>query len=344
MAGSIVRAAIVGASSLLGKELASELSVASTVVWDLKLLDAALPDAGLASGQISAAGDEAVLIQTIEPGAFDGMDVVFFAGDVATTRKHWKEAKTAGAKIVDLSAVLDGEPGVVVRSALMDAKEPVVPGAQIVVPAHAAAVMLALVMTRLRVRWGDAKGFATVMEPASQQGSAGLDEMHQQTVALLSFQGVSKDLYDEQVAFNLSAALGVEAKVDLAKIGARVRSDLATIAGKEAANAVAMQLLQAPVFNGYTASMFVELNGDGGLGDVETALEGGLLSLSIGDDVAPSNFSATEQGQILMSIRKETSAKAAGYWLWMAVDNLKLAAQDAVACAVELAAVKHRTN
>ena len=344
MAGTVVRAAIVGASSLLGKELASELNAATTVVWDIKLLDAALPDAGLASGQITAAGDEAILIQTIEPGAFDGMDVVFFAGDAATTKSHWKEAKAAGAKIVDLSAALEDERGVLVRSALMDVKEQIAGGAQVVVPAHAAAVMLGLVMTRLLARWAGAKSFATVMEPASQQGSAGLDEMHQQTVALLSFQAVPKDVYDAQVAFNLSAALGEAAKVDLVKIGAKVRRDLATIAGKDAADAVAMQLLQAPVFHGYTASMFVELNGDGELGDVETALEGGLVSLSTGDDVAPSNIGATEQGQILVSVRKESSAKAAGFWLWMAVDNLKLAAQDAVACAVELVAVKHRTN
>ncbi len=344
MAGTVVRAAIVGASSLLGKELASELNAATTVVWDIKLLDAALPDAGLASGQITAAGDEAILIQTIEPGAFEGMDVIFFAGDAATTKRHWKEAKAAGAKIVDLSAALEDEPGVLVRSALMDTKEKIAGGAQVVVPAHAAAVMLALVMTRLRLRWAAAKGFATVMEPASQQGSAGLDEMHQQTVALLSFQAVPKDIYDAQVAFNLSVGLGTEAKVDLVKIGARVRRDLATIAGNDAADAVALQLLQAPVFNGYTASLFVELNGDGELGDVETALEGGLVTLSTGDDLAPSNVSATEQGQILVSVRKEASTKAAGYWLWMAVDNLKLAAQNAVACAVELVAVKHRTN
>ena len=345
MAGTVVRAAIVGASSLLGKELASELNAATTVVWDIKLLDAALPDAGLASGQITAAGDEAILIQTIEPGAFEGMDVVFFAGDAATTKKHWKEAKAAGAKIVDLSAALEDEPSVLVRSALMDVKEKVAGGAQVVVPAHAAAVMLGLVMTRLRARWSNARGVATVMEPASQQGSAGLDEMHQQTVALLSFQAVPKDIYDAQVAFNLSAAFGSEAKVDLGAIRERVRRDFATIAGREASSAVAIQLLQAPVFNGYTASMFVEANGEALQADVESALEGGVVSVVPGDEPGPSNLSATEQGQVLVSVRAESDATTlAGFWLWMAADNLKLAAQNAAACALELVAVKHRTN
>jgi len=342
VAGQIVRVAIVGASTLLGKELADELNAAATVVWDIKLLDAELAGVGVAGGQMTAAGDEMLLIKTIEPGAFDGMDVVFFAGDAATTRKHWKEAKTAGAKIVDLSGALDNEPGVPVRCALIDAAERGADAVQVVVAAHPAAVMLALVMTRLRARWADARASATVMEPASQQGSAGLDEMHQQTVALLSFQAVPKDVYDAQVAFNLSTEFGSEAKVNLGAIRERVRRDFATIAGREASSALAMQLLQAPVFNGYTASMFVEMDADALQADVESVVEGGIVSVMTGIEPGPSNLSATEQGQVLVSVRAESDAM--GFWLWMAADNLKLAAQNAAACALELAAIKHRTN
>ena len=342
MAGQIVRVAIVGASTLLGKELADELNAAATVVWDIKLLDAELAGVGVAGGQMTAAGDEMLLIKTIEPGAFDGMDVVFFAGDAATTRKHWKEAKTAGAKIVDLSGALDNEPGVPMRCALIDAAERGADAVQVVVAAHPAAVMLALVVTRLRARWADARASATVMEPASQQGSAGLDEMHQQTVALLSFQAVPKDVYDAQVAFNLSTEFGSEAKVNLGAIRERVRRDFATIAGREASSALAMQLLQAPVFNGYTASMFVEMDADALQADVESVVEGGIVSVMTGIEPGPSNLSATEQGQVLVSVRAESDAM--GFWLWMAADNLKLAAQNAAACALELAAIKHRTN
>ena len=333
MAAKIVRAAIVGASTLLGKELANELNASASTVWDLKLLDAALPDVGLATGQITSAGDEAILIQTIEPGAFDGMDVVFFAGDAATTLKHWKEAKAAGAAIVDATAALEAEA--VVRCPVIQTSG--AGSARIVIPSHPAATMLALVLTRLRTKWQNARAIATVMEPASQHGSAGLDEMHQQTVALLSFQSVPKDIYDTQVAFNLSATLGPESKVDLQAISTRVRSDLRAIAGREVTDALTMQLLQAPVFNGYTAAVFVELDSEAFFGELETALEGGIVSIATSDDPQPSNLSATEQGQLLISIRPETEG-VRGFWLWMAVDNLKLSAQITIACANELVA------
>ena len=81
MVGKTWRGAVVGASTLLGKELAEELSGATDVLWDITLLDA--EDAG---GTITAAGDEALVIQTIAADSFVGIDVVFFAGEGSTAR------------------------------------------------------------------------------------------------------------------------------------------------------------------------------------------------------------------------------------------------------------------
>ncbi len=49
---------------------------------------------------------------------------------------------------------------------------------------------------------------ATVYEPASENGQKGMDELHEQTVNLLSFQDLPKNVYDIQVAFNMVARLG----------------------------------------------------------------------------------------------------------------------------------------
>jgi aspartate-semialdehyde dehydrogenase len=347
MAGKIVRAAIVGASSLLGKELVNELNASLTLVWDLKLLDAKLPDEAESGAQITSAGDEAILIQTIEPGAFDGMDVVFFAGaalseDVATTKTHWKEAHAAGAVVIDVVGALEGEAGVVVAAPWVEGSEGHAGTAKVIVPAHPAAVMLSLVLTRLRAKWSAARAAATVMEPASQQGSAGLDELHKQTVALLSFQPVLKDVYDTQVAFNLEASLGAAAKVNLAAIAARIRRDVRAVAGEKISSALALQLLQAPVFNGYTASVFVEVEETISRVDVEDALRDGIVSVET-DEPGPSNLTATEQGQILVGVREERDG-VAGFWLWVAADNLKLAAQNAVACAVKYAGLESHSR
>ena len=49
---------------------------------------------------------------------------------------------------------------------------------------------------------------ASVFQPASEQGQKGMDELHEQTVNLLSFQQLPKNIYDAQVAFNLVGRYG----------------------------------------------------------------------------------------------------------------------------------------
>ena len=76
-----------------------------------------------------------------------------------------------------------------------------------VVPAHPAALALALVMERLQQAAPVRFAAATVLVPASEFGRAAMDELHQQTVSLLSFQGLPRAVYDAQVAYNLLADL-----------------------------------------------------------------------------------------------------------------------------------------
>ena len=97
-----------------------------------------------------------------------------------------------------------------------------------VVPAHPAAVMLALLANNLRQATPLTRLVATLIEPASQHGAPAMDELHQQTVNLLSFQPLPKDQYDAQVSFNVLPALGDDAKVDLAAVTQTHRKALQT--------------------------------------------------------------------------------------------------------------------
>lgn len=325
MTSRTLRAAIVGASTLLGRELAEQLDDAAGVTWDVTLLDG--EDA---IGQLAIAGDGATVIQKLTPGAFNGMDVVFFAGEPASARTHWQEAQAGGAGIVDLTGTLTQQAGAVVLAPAAGAAA-IDLSTTVVVSAHAAAVMLALVAVRLR-QFGPTRLVATVMEPASEYGKAGLDEMHQQTVGLLSFQAVPKNIYDTQVGFNLTATLGADAKASLANTADRIGKDFSVIA---AGCELALQLVQAPVFNGHTASVFVSLADTISEQDVREAMHGGVMNALSVDDPGPSNLTASGQKQVLVTVRKDM-AVAGGFWLWMASDNLMFAAQNAVACALEL--------
>jgi aspartate-semialdehyde dehydrogenase len=339
MTNRVYRIGIVGASSLAGKELSDELGASLLAASDFVLLD--VEDA---AGQVTAAADEVSFIQRLESSSFDRMDFVFFAGGAAVTKKHWQDARRAGASIVDLTYALDGEKDVLVRAPwvtevlaektphnLPDLNTPAV------VAGHPVAVMLALVAGKLQAKLALTSVAATVMEPASEYGRTAMDELHQQTVNLLSFQALPREQYDAQVSFNLLPELGEAAKVKLGATEQRIRRHYAGLSDGQLP-VLALQMVQAPVFHGYVLSLLVELGEAATVGEVEVALIGDHIDVVSGESDPPSNLSAAGQEDIMVRVRKESGEgeKGTRFWLWLAADNLKLAALNAIACATEL--------
>ena len=275
---------------------------------------------------------------------------MFLTGDPASAGEHGRLAHEAGASIVDLTGTLQGRPGVLLRSPWTGGgTAPDLATVAVSVP-HPAALMLGTAAARLQT-FGLRRMAATVLEPASQYGTAGVDELHQQTVGLLSFKPLEQVVFDAQVAFNLRASLGSAAKRDLATVTTRIGREAAELSGGNAAEALTVQVLQAPVFHGTTASVFVELTAGIDEAALRKALAGEGFQVSSGDEPV-SNESVSGKGEVAVSIRlaqapafhegsptRET-AVGATLWLWMAADNLRLAARTAASCAAELAALR----
>ena len=338
MAPKQIRAAVVGAATLLGKELAEELNNSAASAWTTVLLD----ESNDAEAQLTAAGDEPVIIQPLNRESLERIDIVFFAGTAETTREYWRQAVGKGTAIVDLSGALENEPGFSVRCPwLPGGAKPDLATVGVVAP-HPAALMLAVAADRLG-RLGLQSISATVLEPASQAGNTGLDELHQQTVSLLSFQSVPKEVFDTQVAFNLQTALGEDARVRLDTIRDTIRRHLRVLLPAPAAASVRFQFVQAPVFHGYTISALATLDHAVPEAELRQALNGGVVVAE--DETAPSNIAAAEAGDVLVSVRGDEESRTAGaHWLWMAADNLRLAARGAVAAGMELAALRPTTR
>jgi aspartate-semialdehyde dehydrogenase len=337
------RIAIAGATSLRGKELNDALADSSFGSADFVLMD---DQEGL--GQLEAVGDEVTFVQPITPASFERADFAFFAGNEGLTQKHAPVALRAGASLVDLSGALEEEQGVVVCAPWVpqDSEREARPldlGIRAIIPAHPAALALALLLQRAQRVGAIRAAFVTVFEPASEHGRAAMDELHQQTVSLLSFQKLPQAIYDAQVAFNAIPALGEAAKVSLAGVERRIRRHYALLSSGRLPE-MALQLIQAPVFHGYTLSLGIEFEAGVDSGALIAALAGEHVDIAYTAADAPSNLSAAGQENIL--VRVQAAADQAGpqtrYWLWAATDNLKLMALNAIACAQELERLRPR--
>lgn len=373
MSEKSLRIALVGAGTLLGKALSDELAVSAFASADLRLLD---DEDG--QGKLAAVDDEMTLIQRIESDSFEGCDFTFFAGDPAFTKKYARQALQAGSCLVDLSGELEKSPGMLVRAPWVaerpasDASPkhvaPKLPAPDLhtraVVSAHPVAVLLAMLAARSQ-RVAPLHGiWATLLQPASEYGHAALEELHQQTANLLSFQPLPTEVFGGQTAFTLAVSFGVAGQAVLASAAGKIRRHYAKIA-LVPASSLALQVIQVPVFHGYALSVAVEFSHPVAATALAEALAGSHVHIVADASAFPGNVQAVEEeeAQILVQpvfelaeesgVSPKTTVKSAAkpepaaqqtsrFWLWIVADNLKFAARNAVACAIELNRLRPR--
>jgi len=330
----VYKIAIAGASTLLGRELKDALAESALQTANVTLLDGEE-----AHGKLDQVGDEVTFVQAVTAESFEHVDFTFFCGAEELTRRHWREALRAGSTVLDLSGALDQENGVLVRAPWLGSTADPDQFTPAIVPGHPGAVAVALLLQRLQLSAAVRAAAATVLVPASEFGRLAMDELHQQTVNLLSFQGLPRPIFDAQVAYNLLSGLGENAIASLTTLEARIRRHYEALGGGRWPT-LAVQLIQAPAFHGLTFSIAVELDRQVEISLIEDALSGEHIDLVLEDTDSPSNLAATGQNDVLVRLRTEKGGRnpneTSRIWLWAAVDNLRMHAQNAVECALDL--------
>ena len=333
----LYRAAIVGAASLKGKEVAELLNERNFPAADIRLLD---DDESL--GQLEAMGDEISFIQRVRAEQFENVDFAFFASDQESTRRSWKDARDAGSAIIDLSAALENEPGATVRSLWIErelgqiAPPELQPGPCIT--AHPVAVILALLLLRAKNAGIINRAVATILEPASEHGQRGMDELHQQTVNLLSFQPLPKDVFDAQIAFNLLSRYGQKSQHALDSVETRILRHYRKIVGVNSLEP-SLMVLQAPIFHGYAVAVFLQMQNAVDIPLLSQSLSGDHVVIPGVEEDAPSNVSSAGQVDIQLLLKPD-SVEPHGVWLWATADNLRISAITAVECAETMMATR----
>ena len=113
-----------------------------------------------------------------------------------------------------------------------------------------------------------------------------------------------------------------------------VRDVASYLAGR--APTPAIQLVQAPVFYGYAFAAYAEFSSPQTPGQLESTFRNLGMKVAAPDENAPSNVSVAGEGEIQIARIEADPSVANGVWMWGAVDNLRLAATNAVQIAEAL--------
>jgi aspartate-semialdehyde dehydrogenase len=334
----LFKIAIVGAASLKGKEIKDLLTERNFPATDIRLLDDEE-----SMGQVDSVGDEPTFIQSVLPDQFNGVDFTFFASEAPFTANSWHMAQMASSEIIDLSYALESQPNAQLRAPWIDRELGRDFSKQLasvpVVLAHPAAVSLALIFLRLKKVGAIHYAAATVLEPASEHGRKGMDELHDQTVNLLSFQTMPMATFGTQIAFNIVPEYGEGVKPTVANIQDRIGRHFRALVGDQA-TVPSLMLVQAPVFHGYAFSIYIELDSPMSIGHIESALAGDHVQVLRADET-PSNVNVAGATDVQVTVRPDTQ-HANGFWIWAAADNLRIMATLAVECAEQMVSTRPR--
>jgi aspartate-semialdehyde dehydrogenase len=310
--------AIVGATSLKGKELKEVLEDRLFPTKRLLLLDDYE-----ALGQLTEYEGEPTLVRAIESQTFAECDLVFFASTTGEfTRVQWPRAAASSATVIDLSHALLDIPEAAVRVPFLEKELGGVPpglGPWHVTP-HPAAIVLLAVWARLTAAFPVRQVVANVFEPVSERGAAGLEELQEQTVCLLSFQGFPRTVFDAQVAFNLLVRYGAASRARLEESEDIIRRGVERCA-PALADRLALRVIQVPVFHAHSFSILVELERACEVSVVEHALEGMRTVVLTQDQTPAAAVEVAGREDIVVGPVLRDPRRPLTFWLWAAADN-----------------------
>jgi len=345
------RVAVVGASSLLGKELVSILEQGKFPVSRLLTFESDDAEPELPIIDLSQASATTVEDGQINEGELDFAFITARLRELPAFLRSKQQEGAARCLVIDLvgeglGAEAGGDPRVAAAGAenlvgipFLDRLFPI-PGvhsadARVHVSPHPAVIVISSLLLRLAARFPLKSAVAQVFISASESGSRGVEELQRQTVNILSFQKSPENIFGAQLSFNLLSRLGTSAKGEMAALGTLLRQQLNHYLADRVPRP-ALRLIQAPVFYSLGVSLYVETVQPVSTEAATAALSGERIKVRKPNLDAPTPVEATGSSDILVDSVSIDAEHPNGLWLWAVADNLHLAAANAVELAASL--------
>ncbi|MGC9055455.1 MAG: Asd/ArgC dimerization domain-containing protein [Candidatus Saccharicenans sp.] len=314
--------ALIGTDSLRGQEIKNLLAAGKFPIKSIEFYD---PEVEEEYSKLTDFRDEPKVIHHPDPYLLEGLDLVFLASDRVSNKKFGRLAKEKGFKAIDLAESFTDEPDVPVvvagvNDSLIEKGE-----VYLVSNPHPASIFLSHFFSAILSHFTIKKAIAMILQPVSAYENEGIEELAQQSYALLSSTSFGKKVFHDQVAFNLLP--GVEKP---GKDGFSVREKQIIQETKQVLSPAnfpfSLSLVQAPVFHVYSIMSYLELSEDCSLEELEKAFKKKAIFkfLPSGSVEQISNLKVAGKNQIFIGHIKKDQSIPGSFWFWVAADNLTI--------------------
>jgi aspartate-semialdehyde dehydrogenase len=314
--------AIVGSETQRGRELRDVLAAKKFPLQSIEFYD---PEVEEEYSKLSQFGDEPKVVHHLDRRALEGLDLVFLAADRRTNTECGECASAMRYRAVDLAETFNDRPEVpLVVAGVNDAS---IRGREIPLTANPspATIVLCHLFQALNTSFGIIKALSVILEPASAFAEKGVEELYDQSFALLGSSAMPKKVFREQVAFNLLSRTEKPDKAGFSAREVRIVSECHRVLAP-ADFPLSLSIVLAPVFHTYSIMTYVELRATAGIAELEAAFRGAdeiRLSAAPGGRLVSAASVAGKDKIFVGQIKKAESIPGA-FWIWVVADNLTI--------------------
>jgi aspartate-semialdehyde dehydrogenase len=313
------RLALIGSDTLRGKEILAVLTAKKFALASLELFD---PDVEEEYSKLGQFRGEAKVVHGLSPAALEGLDLVFLAADEKTNLRYGRLARTKDYLAVDLAETFNADPKVpLVVAGVNEAvlRRAIVP---LVANPHPATIMLTHLLAALRSAFGVEQAVAVVLEPVSACAEEGIQELAEQSYAMLGSSAMSKKVFPDQVAFNLLARAGKPDPNGFSALENRVTREITRVLGP-AEVPLALSIVLAPVFHTYSIMTHVELGRDVAAAEIEAGLRADpVFHVAASGEAGATPAGVAGKDHIHLGPIRKDPVLPRGFWIWAVADNL----------------------
>lgn len=328
--------AVAGATGAVGNQMITCLEEMNFPVKSLRLLASSRS----VGRQLRFRGDM-VAVEELTEGSFAGMDIALFSAGGATSKTFAPAAARAGCVVIDNSSAwrMDPEVPLVVPEVNPHAVAEYHRKGIIANP-NCSTIQMVVALNPIHRRFGIRRIVVSTYQSVSGTGKKAIEELYNQTRAMINFLEVETRVYPHRIAFNCLPHIDTFLDNGYTKEEMKMVHETRKIL--EAPDiGVTATTVRVPVFFGHSESVNVETREHAAADEVR-ALLSGAPGVTVVDDPLKNRYplaieAAGRDSTYVGRIRQDESIPN-GINLWIVADNIrKGAATNAVQIAQVLA-------
>ena len=325
--------AVVGATGAVGTEMIEILQERKFPVGELRPLASAR-----SAGDRVSFHDQNLVVRELTKDSFEGVDIALFSAGADISREYAPLAAKAGAVVIDNSAAWrmgKDVPLVVPEVNRAD----IAKHKGIIANPNCSTIQLVVALKPLHDAARIKRIVVTTLQAVSGTGKDAMDELLEETQALLSFKEPTPTVYPHQIAFNCLPHIDDFLPSGYTKEEMKLLDETRKIMGDDSIRVTATTV-RVPVYVGHSESVNIETEKKLSANEARAILceaPGVLLYDDPAHKIYPMPLDAAGKDEVYVGRIREDESVPNGLNLWIVADNLrKGAALNAVQIAEEL--------